>query len=90
MAPSEGQNQLSSVDFLTPIHKALRLMIYDVGGRLQTTDFSDSAESQLLLNELIYEFSSALSRLAYFASCTATLQQRTSICFPQLKSLIRS
>ena len=61
MAPSEGQNQLSSVDFLTPIHKALRLMIYDVGGRLQTTDFSDSAESQLLLNELIYEFSSALS-----------------------------
>jgi len=36
-------------------------MIYDVGGRLQTTDFSDSAESQLLLNELIYEFSSALS-----------------------------
>jgi len=36
-------------------------MIYDVGGRLQTTDFSDSAQSQLLLNELIYEFSSTLS-----------------------------
>src|SRR5437879_13559390 len=61
MALSEGQNQLSSVDFLTPIHKALRSMIYDVGGRLQTTDFSDGAESQLVLNELIYEFSSALS-----------------------------
>src|SRR5439155_14789837 len=68
MALSEGQNQLSSVDFLTPIHKALRLMIYDVGGRLQTTDFSDGAESQLVLNELIYEFSSALS-----ASCILCL-----------------
>lgn len=68
MALREGQNQLSSVDFLTPIHKALRLMIYDVGGRLQTTDFSDSAQSQLLLNELIYEFSSALS-----ASCMLCL-----------------
>jgi len=62
MALSERPNQVSSsVDFLTPIHKALRLMIYDVGSRLQTTDFSDSAESELLLNELIYEFSSALS-----------------------------
>ena len=68
MALSEGRNQLSSVDFLTPIHKALRLMIYDVGGRLQTTDFSDSAQSQLLLNELIYEFSAALS-----ASCILCL-----------------
>ena len=68
MALSEGQSQLSSVDFLTPIHKALRLMIYDVGSRLQTTDFSDTPESQLLLNELIYEFSSALS-----ASCILCL-----------------
>ena len=68
MALSEGQSQLSSVDFLTPIHKALRLMIYDVGSRLQTTDFSDQAQSQLVLNELIYEFSSALS-----ASCILCL-----------------
>src|SRR4029077_18541113 len=68
MGLSEGQSQLSTVDFLTPIHKALRLMIYDVGSRLQTTDFSDSAQSQLLLNELIYEFSSALS-----ASCILCL-----------------
>ena len=68
MALSEGQSQLSSVDFLTPIHKALRLMIYDVGGRLQTTDFSDSAQSQIVLNELIFEFSSALS-----ASCILCL-----------------
>lgn len=52
---------MSSVDFLTPIHKALRSMIYDVGVRLQTTDFSDINQSQLLLNELISDFSSALS-----------------------------
>ena len=68
MALTERQIRLSSVDFLTPIHKALRSMIYDVGGRLQTTDYSDRAQSQLLLNELIFEFSSALS-----ASCILCL-----------------
>ena len=59
---------MSSVDFLTPIHKALRSMIYDVGASLQTTDFSDINQSQLLLNELIVDFSSALS-----ATCVVCL-----------------
>lgn len=68
MTPGEGQTQASSIDFLTPIHKALRSMIYEVGGRLQVTDFADVNQSQLILNELISDFSSALS-----ATCVVCL-----------------
>ena len=32
-------------DTLTPIHKALRSMVYEVGGDLQTTDFADELEA---------------------------------------------
>jgi Hemerythrin HHE cation binding domain len=46
----------SSEDILTPFHKALRSMIYTLGARLQTTDFSDRTESERLLTDLEYEF----------------------------------
>jgi len=36
-------------------------MIYDVSGRLQTNDFTDVAASKPLLDDLEYEFSSAIS-----------------------------
>ena len=32
-------------DALTPIHKALRSLVYEVGGDLQTTDFADELEA---------------------------------------------
>jgi hypothetical protein len=32
-------------DTLTPIHKALRAIVYEVGGDLQTTDFADELEA---------------------------------------------
>ena len=32
-------------DTLTPIHKALRALVYEVGGDLQTTDFADELEA---------------------------------------------
>jgi hypothetical protein len=32
-------------DTLTPIHKALRSMVYEVGGDLQTSDFADELEA---------------------------------------------
>ena len=32
-------------DTLTPIHKALRALVYEVGGDLQTTDFADGLEA---------------------------------------------
>ena len=48
-------------DIFTPIHKAIRSMIYDVGGRLQTNDFADLDASKPLLADLEHEFSDALS-----------------------------
>jgi len=38
---------LARADFLTPIHKALRSMIYELGKELQTTDFTDEHEKAL-------------------------------------------
>jgi hypothetical protein len=48
-------------DLFTPIHKAIRSMIYDVGRRMQTNDFADPAASAPLLADLEHEFGSALS-----------------------------
>lgn len=48
-------------DLFTPIHKAIRSMIYNVSGRLQTNDFADVAASKPLLDDLEHDFSSAIS-----------------------------
>jgi Hemerythrin HHE cation binding domain len=48
-------------DILTPIHKALRAMIYDLGGRLQTTDFSDADATDAVLSQLHREFTPAIT-----------------------------
>jgi hypothetical protein len=48
-------------DLFTPIHKGIRSMIYDVGVRLQTNDFTDVAASKSLLADLEHEFSTAIS-----------------------------
>lgn len=48
-------------DLFTPIHKAIRSMIYDVSGRLQTNDFTDMAATKPLLADLEHEFSAAIS-----------------------------
>ncbi|MGI0130754.1 MAG: hemerythrin domain-containing protein [Thermoplasmata archaeon] len=48
-------------DLFTPIHKAIRSMIYSVGGRLQTNDFADVESSRPLLADLEHEFSTAIS-----------------------------
>jgi hemerythrin superfamily protein len=48
-------------DLFTPIHKAIRSMIYDVSGRLQTNDFTDVTASKPLLADLEHEFTAAIS-----------------------------
>ncbi len=42
-------------DLFTPIHKAIRSMIYDIGGRLQAVDFADRAASTAVLNDMEHE-----------------------------------
>ena len=39
-------------DTLTPIHKAVRSMVYEVGGDLQTTDFADEVEAAAAMADL--------------------------------------
>jgi hypothetical protein len=48
-------------DLFTPVHKGIRSMIYNVGGRLQSNDFTDIAGSKPLLDDLEHEFSAAVS-----------------------------
>lgn len=51
----------ASEDLFTPIHKGIRSMIYDLGGRLQTNDFTEVGASKPLLADLEHEFSTAIS-----------------------------
>ena len=55
----------ATVDLLTPIHKALRSMLYDLSSRLQTNDFADLAATRSLVNDLENDFAIAQS-----AGCT--------------------
>lgn len=48
-------------DLFTPIHKAIRSMIYELGNRLQRTDFADPVASTAVLADLEHEFSGAVS-----------------------------
>jgi hypothetical protein len=48
-------------DLFTPIHKAIRSMIYDLGSRLQRADFADAAASSAVLADLEHEFANAVS-----------------------------
>jgi len=59
--PGEKYRLTATEDLFTPIHKAIRSMIYDLGGRLQQTDFADRASSTIVLSDLEHEFSNAVS-----------------------------
>lgn len=48
-------------DLFTPIHKALRSMIYSLGGRLQSHDFRDVEATATLVSDLEHDFAVARS-----------------------------
>jgi len=52
---------LSRADFLTPIHKAIRSMIYELGKELQTTDFTDEHATDVMISRLKEDLASASS-----------------------------
>jgi hypothetical protein len=58
---SGGSIVTAKVDILTPIHKAIRAMIYDLGVQLQTTDFTDLAQSEAVVSQLNHEFTAAIT-----------------------------
>jgi len=53
-------------DLFTPIHKAIRSMIYDVGARVQRLDFADPTASSAVLADLQHEFGNAVSATCVF------------------------
>lgn len=48
-------------DLFTPIHKTLRSMIYQLGGRLQRNDFADLSATTALVTDLELDFAVARS-----------------------------
>jgi len=44
---------MARLDLFTSIHKAIRAMIYDAGGRLQTVDFADERAAVMVTADLI-------------------------------------
>jgi hemerythrin superfamily protein len=54
-------SNMGRVDIFTPIHKAIRSMIYELGKELQTADFTDEHAGKAIISKLNREFSSAYS-----------------------------
>jgi len=72
----------ATVDIFTPIHKALRSMLYGLSSRLQTNDFSDLGTTKTLVNDLENDF--AIAQLAGCNLCVLSqhaMDEETTI-FP--------
>ena len=69
-------------DLFTPIHKAMRSMIYSLSGRLQTNDFADVAATKALVTDLENDF--AIARSAGCALCILAhhANDEESVIFP--------
>jgi hypothetical protein len=56
-----GPSSVGTEDLFTPIHKAIRSMIYELSARVQTQDFEDLESSRTLVRDLEHNFSAATS-----------------------------
>jgi hemerythrin HHE cation binding domain-containing protein len=74
-------------DLFTSIHKALRSMIYNVGGRLQSVDFADKAAANAVLEDLQHEFSNAVSATCVLCLLHAHAGSEESHVFPSMQSI---
>jgi len=45
------------IDIFTPIHKAILLMMYEVGKALQTATFTEECAGKVIVSKLNHEFS---------------------------------
>jgi iron-sulfur cluster repair protein YtfE (RIC family) len=74
-------------DLFTPIHKALRSMIYNVGGRLQAVDFADEVATTAVLADLQHEFSSAVSTTCVLCLLHEHAGTEETGVFPSMEAL---
>jgi len=69
-------------DLYTPIHKALRSMIYGLSSRLQTNDFADLDSTRVLVNDLENDFAVARSAGCVLCVLAHHAVDEESIFFP--------
>jgi len=77
----------ASEDLFTPIHKALRSMIYNLGGRLQSVDFADKAASAAVLADLEHEFRNAVSATCVLCLLHAHAGSEEAGIFPAMEPI---
>ncbi|HEV2520355.1 MAG TPA: hemerythrin domain-containing protein [Thermoplasmata archaeon] len=69
-------------DLFTPIHKALRSMIYALGSRLQTNDFSDRPATTALVADLEHDFAIARSAGCVLCVLHYHAEEEENVVFP--------
>jgi hypothetical protein len=77
----------STEDLFTPIHKAIRSMIYDLGGRLQRLDFADKTASTLVLEDLQHEFANAVTGTCILCLLHSHAGHEERDVFPSMASI---
>jgi hypothetical protein len=85
---------VATEDLFTPIHKAIRSMIYDLGSRLQCVDFADRVAAAAVLVDLQHEFTNAVSSTCVLCLLHSHAGTEERFVFPSMDSfdakLIRS
>jgi hemerythrin superfamily protein len=77
----------ANMDLFTPIHKAIRSMIYSLGSRLQTADFTDKAASAAVLADLQHEFGDAVTSTCVLCLLHAHAGSEETHVFPSMQSI---
>ena len=71
-------------DLFTPIHKALRSMIYGLSSRLQTNDFADRDATAALVQDLENDFAVARSAGCTLCALGQHARDEESVIFPDV------
>lgn len=73
-------------DLFTSIHKGLRSMIYQLGTRLQTNDFTDLAATSALVTDLEHDFAVARSAGCIVCVLHHHAEDEESVIFPSVSN----
>jgi hypothetical protein len=71
-------NQTPREDIFNPIHKGIRSMIYELGAKLQRTDFTNVSATDAIISQLKYNLRSANS------TCIVCMLHEEQSVFPQI------
>jgi hypothetical protein len=74
-------------DLFTPVHKALRSMMYDLAGRVQSNDFADLAQTRALVTDLEHDFEVARSAGCMLCIFSMHAGEEEEVVFPGVKDL---